>query len=58
MNKLQEFHLRQTSSNKKTQLTIGAIILMLLAGLGAYAYKLDVSAQPHYAVPNSHLPSP
>lgn len=58
MNELQEFHLRQISSNKKAQLTVGAVILVLLAGLGAHAYKLEVSAQPHYVVPNNHLPSP
>ena len=58
MNKLQEFHHRQASSNRKAQLTVGAAILALLAGLGAYAYRLDVSAQPHHAVPNDHLPSP
>jgi len=58
MNELQEFHRGQKSSNRKAQLTVGAIILVILAGLGVYAYRLEVASQPHYAVPNSHLPSP
>lgn len=58
MKELQEFHHRQVSSNKNAQLLVGTVILVLLAGLGAYAYKVEVSAQPHYAVPNNHLPSP
>ena len=58
MKELQEFHHGQASSNRKTQLAVGAVMLVLLAGLGAYAYRIDVAAQPHHAVPNYHLPSP
>jgi hypothetical protein len=58
MREFAEFHHGQTSGNRKVQLTIGVVILVLLAGLGVYAYRLDISAQPHQAVPDTNLPSP
>jgi len=58
MREFGEFHRRQTSGNRKAQLTIGVVILVLLAGLGVYAYRLDISSQQHQAVPDTNLPSP
>jgi hypothetical protein len=42
----------------QAELTVGAIIIVALAGLGSYAYKLDVTSQPHPVVPDNHLPMP
>jgi hypothetical protein len=58
MREFGEFHHRQTWGNRKAQLTIGVVILVLLAGLGVYAYRLDISARPHQMVPDTNLPSP
>ena len=58
MEELQEFHQKQTSSNKEAKLIVGAVIIALLAGLGTYTYKLGVSSQSHSLVPDDHLPSP
>jgi hypothetical protein len=54
----QDFRQTQKSSNKKTRLIVGVVILAVLASLGVYSYRLYVSAQPHPAVPDSQLPSP
>ena len=56
MNEFKEFHHRQTTSNRTAQLTIGAVILALVAGFGIYANN-DEPARPHSAVPDNHLPS-
>lgn len=58
MTELQEFHQKISTSNRQAKLIIGAIILVLLAGLGTYAYRLEVRAQPHPVVADNNLPSP
>ena len=57
MTSFQDFHHRPASSNRGVQLSIGAIILALLAGLGVYAYS-NMPVQPHSAVWDKNLPSP
>jgi hypothetical protein len=58
MDQLQEFHRHKTTSNRRAKFTVGAVIFVLLAALGAYGYRLEVSSQLHPAVPDNHLPSP
>jgi hypothetical protein len=58
MQDLREFHNNATSNSREIKIAIGAVFLIIVAGLSAYGYRLIVSSAPHQIVSNNHLPSP
>ena len=58
MSDLRKFHKELSMGSRSAKLTIGAVILVTLAVLSAYGYRIASSSPAPRIVANAHLPSP